>query len=85
MREIWARALSSHRLCPQLSAVANVALALPGHGEQTARQALEELDLNQPRRLPDRQKRMPTTSRITPMMMKMVPGLAVPLLKMLVN
>ena len=34
------------RLCPQLSAVANVALALPGHDEQTARQALEELGLS---------------------------------------
>lgn len=34
------------RLCPQLNAVANVALALPGHGEQTARQALEELGLS---------------------------------------
>ena len=33
------------RLCPQLSAVANVALALPGKGEAAARRALEELGL----------------------------------------
>ncbi len=34
------------RLCPQLSAVANVALALPGRGEAAARRALEELCLS---------------------------------------
>ena len=34
------------RLPPQLNAVANVALALPGHGEALARQALEELGLS---------------------------------------
>lgn len=34
------------RLCPQLSAVANVALVLPGRGEEAARRALEELGLS---------------------------------------